>query len=111
MSRGPEREWRIDGEHPVTGEVTAEQFEAAFLEAAVIQHRLGGAVQVVPLRERVGDRFVTYGLVFRWESFVPLAPRDVPAAEGDHEGESDDRQADDGELEPVEEEEGEAQPA
>lgn len=52
--------------------IAQEDVERAYLEAGVIQHRIGGVVNAAPVRvEPAPGHWVTIGLMLRWESFAP----------------------------------------
>lgn len=66
-----------------------DQAQYALNEAAVILMRLGGVISIgpkridIPAQGRYGPRQETEFLVFRWQSFSPIQPKEVATpAEG-----------------------------
>jgi hypothetical protein len=61
-----------------------EDLNEAFLEAAAVMFRLGGAMSIVAHRTQVDEHtFVPDGVSFRWESFSPArrAPEEAAPQE------------------------------
>lgn len=57
------RKWHVDAD---------EDLNEAFLEAAAIAYRLGGAFSIVTHRDQIAENtFVPAGASFLWDSFAP----------------------------------------
>jgi hypothetical protein len=72
------REWTVPEDvrdqfrHQQFAPLTEEDIDRGYMQAGVIQYRIGGTVKVAPIRvEHAPTQWVTIGLSFLWESFAP----------------------------------------
>lgn len=70
------RQWTVPEHLPELGDevipVDRDEAARAFLEAEVIMQRLGGSMQIAPIRTEVSDnRWITRGYAFRHVPYVP----------------------------------------
>lgn len=74
-SKRSSRQWIVDDIDVETGEPSREALAQAMLEAEAILSRVGGALTVLAVRERVSDDpavpRIFRGFMFEWSSFVP----------------------------------------
>ncbi len=70
------RQWTVPEDLPEHGTdifpIDRDEAQRAFLEAETIVQRLGGSLQVAPIRVELNDgRWITRGYVFRHVPYVP----------------------------------------
>ncbi|MGZ6031733.1 MAG: hypothetical protein ACXWNS_08255 [Isosphaeraceae bacterium] len=70
------RQWTVPEDLPEHGDdiypIDRQEAQQAFLEAEAITQRLGGSLQIAPIRTEVSDgRWITRGYAFRHVPYVP----------------------------------------
>lgn len=72
------REWTVPEDvrdqfrHQQFLPLTEDDIDRGYMQAGIIQYRIGGTVKVAPVRvEHTPGQWVTIGLSFLWESFAP----------------------------------------